>query len=426
MVVLATSFACGWLGRRASQPRVVGEIAGGLLLGPLALGYLFPGMSAALFAAPRLGALDLLSRVGLVLFLLRIGAEIDLEAIRTDPKATVAITAGSIAVPLALGAAIAPVLFSRFAVPGVRVAAGGGVPAVFVVFVGIAMSITALPVLASILKDREAARRPVEAAVATHALLSAAANDLLAWCALAATLASMGHDGGARGTVLRLLLLCVYGGAMLCVVRPAVAWLAGRLPQRRQWVVLALAVALAFAGAAITDALGIHAFFGAFLAGMCVAQAGTGRKTIERALGRVLDPCIRLTLPVFFALTGLRMQRGMFSAHGLWWLALVLLLATAGKIGGAAVAARLAGVGWSAAGQIGILLNTRGLVELIALNIGYREGLLSPALFTLFVLMAMATTAMTVPLLRGSAWMNGRWGETVISMSRRTRVRSVD
>jgi Kef-type K+ transport system membrane component KefB len=180
---------------------------------------------------------------------------------------------------------------------------------------------------------------------------------------------------------------------MLLVVRPVAARVVALWPVT--WVWVPGMVAAAFLSARTTEALGVHAFFGAFLAGVCVPRA----PLLERALERVLQPLVRLTLPVFFAMTGLRMQREMFSGSGLGWLAVVVAVAVAGKIGGGALAARGSGMAWKKAGVIGVLLNTRGLVELVVLNIGYKEGILSPLLFTLFVLMAIATTAMTVPLL---------------------------
>jgi Kef-type K+ transport system membrane component KefB len=393
-LILAVTAACGWLLARLGQPRVVGQIAGGLLLGPLAFGYFFPTLANTLFAPSRLHTLEIVSNIGLVLFLFVIGADLNLAEINKNRGATFAITLGSIAAPFALGLAIAPLLFTRFATPG---ASHTG----FYLFAGIAMSITALPVLASILKDREQAGRPVDTATAAHALLSAAANDLVAWCALAITLTLLHHDAGMRPALLRLLTLAAFVGLMLYAVRPIAARLApARLALKTpRWLFLLCITALAFLSAHITDTLGIHAFFGAFLAGLCVPRTSLADETLPHTLNRTLQPLIRITLPVFFALTGLRMQRSMFSRDGLAWLAVILAVAVAGKIGGAALAARASGMAWPTASRIGILLNTRGLVELIVLNIGYREGILSPTLFTLFVLMAILTTAMTVPLL---------------------------
>ncbi|QHN05080.1 cation/H(+) antiporter [Granulicella sp. WH15] len=377
-VILAVTSLCGALARRVGQPKVVGEIAGGLALGSLGLGYLLPGASHFLFAASRLHLLETVSNIGLVLFLFLIGSELDLTAAQRNRGSSLAITVGSIGVPFALGAALAPVLLVRLGTPGVSRLG-------FVLFTGIAMSITALPVLARILEERSS----VASTTAATALIVAAANDLVAWSLLAVTLALI-HGGPLATTLIGLAWLALYVTVMLAVVRPILARLSGPL-----WLWLPLAVGFSFASAHVTELLGIHAFFGAFLAGVCVPRVAE----LEKMLRRILTPAIAVTLPVFFAMTGLKMQREMFSSRGLGWLAVVLAVAVAGKIGGSMLAGRASGMGWRPALEIGILLNTRGLVELIALNVGYREGVLSPLLFTLFVLMAVLTTAMTVPLL---------------------------
>lgn len=390
-ILLSTS-ACGWLLARLGQPRVVGEIAGGLLLGPIAFGHLFPGAAALLFPPSQLHPLEIVSNIGLVLFLFVIGAELDLTAIAKNRGTTFAITFGSIGFPFALGAAISPLLFSRFGLPGVT-------PSGFLVFVGISMSITALPVLARIIQDRRRANHPIDSAIAAHALICAAANDVLAWSFLAITLTLLHGSQGVEAAVVHLFVLAVYIGIMLLFARPLARYLVARCPASPPWVWILALVALAFLSAHITDALGIHAFFGAFLAGICVPRLPLRATTLPHVLDRSLQPIIHLTFPVFFAMTGLHMQRNIFDRNGLGWLAVILLLAVAGKIGGAALAARLGGMTWATSTRIGILLNTRGLVELIVLNIGYKEGILSPQLFTIFVLMAVITTAMTVPLL---------------------------
>jgi Kef-type K+ transport system membrane component KefB len=213
----------------------------------------------------------------------------------------------------------------------------------------------------------------------------------MAWSLLAVTLTLI-HNNALAATAARLLLLTGYIVIMLFVVRPLLSRIYAAKQSQPVWPWLLGMVAFAFLSAHITQYLGVHAFLGAFLAGTCVP--GTPLKSI---LHQRLQPAIQLTLPIFFALTGLRMQREMFSSSGLGWLAIIVLIAVTGKLGGAMLAARGSGMPWRTALQIGILLNTRGLVELIALNIGYKEGILSPALFTLFVLMALITTAMTGP-----------------------------
>jgi len=390
--LLLITYACGWLFQRIGQPRVVGEIAGGLLLGPLAFGHFFPGLSAWLFAPGTMHPLEVASNIGLVLFLFVIGAELDLSKIQQNRSATLAITFGSVALPFLCGLGLAYALFPHFGLPN---ASRLG----FTLFVGIAMSITALPVLARILTDREAAGRPIAPATAAHALLAAAANDLIAWSALALILTLLQAHSSLWGALFHLLVLFVFVAFMLMGVRPLLGLLAKRYGNAQIWTWIAALVALAFSSASITDALGIHAFFGAFLAGLCVPRTPIRGAVLPHTLQKALQPVISLTLPIFFAMTGLRMQRSMFQSSGLTWLAVILFLAIAGKILGAALAARLSGSSGPSATQIGILMNTRGLVELIVLNLGYREGILGGSLFTLFVLMALITTAMTVPLL---------------------------
>jgi len=392
--ILVVTNVCGWLLARLGQPRVVGEIAGGLLLGPLVFGYVLPATSALLFPPLRLHPLEVVSNIGLVLFLFLMGAELDLTAARENRGASLAITACSIALPFALGAALSPFLLVRFGMPHVSHVG-------FVLFVGIAMSITALPVLARIIRERSQTSRPINPATAATALICAAADDLIAWSLLAVTLTLI-HSGQdshyLAGIVLRPLVLAGYIGVMLFLVRPLFTRLLASRHRRPVWLWLPCMVGVAFLSARITEILGVHAFFGAFLAGICVPRIQYGSASLEHMLQQRLQPIIRLALPVFFAMTGLRTQREMFSGNGLGWFAVVLLVAVVGKIGGAMLAARGRGMEWKMAVQIGILLNTRGLVELVVLNVGYKEGILSPLLFTLFVLMAIVTTAMTVPL----------------------------
>lgn len=383
LVVLAATSGCGWLLRQAGQPRVVGEIAGGLLLGPLVLGQTAPHLAAALFPLGSSGPLEAVSRVGLVLFLFVIGAELDIAAIRRNTRGVVATMAGSVLVPFAMGCAIAPILWQRFATRGSF--------AEFAFFTGIAMSITALPVLASILRDRASSGRPVPEEIAAVALLSAAANDAVGWCLLAVILALLQTAGAWGGVAVRICLLLAFVGAMLLLVRPLLQRVLNGMPR---WLAAMLLLALAFGTSSLTEWMGVHAFFGTFLAGLCVP-----RNHATHALYEWWQPVIRVTLPVFFALTGLRMQPGLFRRDGLVWLLLIVVVAVAGKVGGTTVAARWSGMTWTQAGRIGVLLNTRGLVELIVLNVGYKEGILNASLFTLFVFMALITTAMTAPVL---------------------------
>ncbi|MBW8749571.1 MAG: cation:proton antiporter, partial [Acidobacteria bacterium] len=375
------TWLCGALARRLRQPRVIGEIAGGILLGPVALGRWMPAVTTMLFAPARLSWLELISNVGLVAFLFLVGAELDLREVAHHVRRVVATTAGGILLPFLLGILVAPILLRHYGVPeGTRWG--------FNIFLAVAMSITALPVLARILRDREAAGVPVNTEVAQQSLLSAALNDALAWCVLAALLAVL-HGGGAVEIVVRLGLLVAFTIVMMAGVRPMLRRVS---LERHVWTVML--VLLPAISAWVTNALGIHLFFGAFLAGICVPS--------ERVLGtmeRLFLIVSAWTLPAFFALTGLRMRPELFHAGGWSDLLLVLAAAVLGKIVGGMFGAGVAGTPWSKALRIGVLLNTRGLVELIVLNAGYREGILNAQVFTLLVLMAVVTTAMTGPLL---------------------------
>ncbi|AEU38821.1 cation:proton antiporter [Granulicella mallensis] len=400
--ILCVTSLCGYALQRLRQPRVVGEIAGGLLLGPLAFGHLFPATFAALFPATHLQALETVSNIGLVLFLFLSGAELDLATIRGNRRSTLAILLGNVGLPFALGAAVSPMLRARFGRPHVS-------PLGFLLFTGIAMSITALPVLARIIEERKSTRLRIDPSTATTALICAATNDLLAWSLLALALNlthSQQPDHNLAATGLRLLALLAYLAVMLLLVRPLAKRLLVRSSSPRIAFWLPGAVAFAFLSARITEALGVHAFFGAFLAGICIPLTSSDAAPLEQAFRKTFRPITWIALPVFFAMTGLRMQPGTFSLGSMEWFALILVLAVTGKIGGAIFAARATGMQWKMSTQIGILLNTRGLVELIVLNVGYKEGVLTPLLFTLFVLMALVTTAMTVPLLD----LSERWG----------------
>jgi Kef-type K+ transport system membrane component KefB len=393
-VVLMATTLCGKLMAMLRQPRVIGEILGGLLLGPLVLGHLFPHIAAILFPPDHIHGMEVVSNFGLVLFLFYVGMEFDLKGFKSNPASTVAITLGSIIVPLILGASVASPLAERFPSTNAR---GIG----FVLFSGVAFSITAFPVLARILQDRKDSNRPVDPEIAATTLIAAAANDLLGWSLMAIALVLL-PDGAHKNlneTFLRLLLLFAYVALMLLAVRPLLAHVRSRFHQIPEPVWIVTLLLIAFASSSITDFLGVHAFFGAFLAGVCVPADSDGSKRLENSLSKLLLPVTRYTLPLFFAMTGLRMQSQMFSFAESLWLALVLLIAVTGKIGGTALVGRLSGLSWPTSTRIGILMNTRGLVELIVLNVGFREHVLSSELFTLLVLMALLTTAMTTPLL---------------------------
>src|SRR5271156_5921336 len=386
-IVLLITVACGWLALKVGQARVIGEIIGGILVGPSVFGRFAPHLSAALFPPNSLGPFETLSTVGLVLFLFLIGMELDYEQLYRQ-RATALLASGmSIALPFAMGALLAHSLRIRFAPHGI-----GNVP--FVLFLGIAMSITAFPVLARILEERNLQSTPL----GTTAILCAAVDDVVAWSLLAIALALIGEAGGPSSLPIRLLGLAVYLLVMLGIIRP----LAGRLVRRRHnpelsLELLGLIVAGVLVSAAATDKIGIHPLFGAFLAGVCFPRIEHWQISIRERLDMLVSV---LLLPLFFALTGMRTRLDLLNGSAMWiWAGIVLAAAIFGKMGGAVIAARWTGQSWRDAIALGALLNTRGLVELIVLNIAYTVGAFTPTLFTMMVVMALVTTMLTAPVL---------------------------
>jgi Kef-type K+ transport system membrane component KefB len=386
-VVILVTLVCGSFARRLGQARVIGEIVGGILLGPSVLGRFAPLPSNALFPQSSMASFEILSTVGLILFLFLIGTEVNLEHLYQQRTTAALSSLMSILVPFAMGALLARSLHTRFAPSGI-----GSAP--FTLFLGIAMSITAFPVLARILEERGIQ----SSQLGTTAILCAAVDDVVAWILLAVALALIGVGGGSTSLSVRLIGLAVYLVVMICVVRPMAARLVRlRESQDLSIEVLSIMVAFAFASAAATDALGVHPLFGAFLAGLCFPRANPWLQEIRGRLEMLISV---LLLPLFFALTGLRTRLDLLNKPTMWlWAAIVLMAATLGKIGGATAAARWSGQSWRDSLALGALLNTRGLVELIVLNIGYNVGVFSPTLFTMLVVMALVTTMCTSPLL---------------------------
>jgi Kef-type K+ transport system membrane component KefB len=367
---------------------VVGEMAAGVLLGPSLFGLLAPGAFAFVFAEGSLGTLSLLSQVGVCLFMFSVGMELDLLHVKEKARAAVAVSHASIVFPYLLGVALAYPLYSQLAAPGATFAA-------FALFMGISMSITAFPVLARILKERGLSRT----ALGNTALTCAAVNDVTAWSILAFVVA-IAQAGSLGGASLSLALVLAFVALMVFGVRRALPlWLGDRrlAASEPSKGTLAVVLCVVVAAALSTEIIGIHALFGAFLAGAVMPDTHGFRRKIDL---RVEGLSSVLLLPLFFAFTGLRTQIGLLGDARGWMLCLVIVLvASLGKLGGSAVAARITGMAWRDALRLGALMNTRGLMELIALNIGYDLGILSPRIFTMLVIMALATTVLTGPLL---------------------------
>jgi Kef-type K+ transport system membrane component KefB len=386
-LVLAVCHLCGWAATKLGQARVIGEIAGGIVMGPSVFERIVPGISATLFPASSLGIFDGLSTVGLVLFLFLIGSELDYEQLRSEKTAATRVSVMSMAVPFGLSAAVAPAVMRRFAPAGV-----GETP--FLLFLGISMSITALPVLARILQERTMLSTPL----GSMAIVCAAVNDVCAWSLLVVAMVLTTAGANVAGLLHRLLGLGIYLAVMLLVVRPLGTWFSRRRQDRAaSYELWAVTMVMVFASAAATDAIGIHPLFGAFMAGLCFPRI----KSWQEALRARLDFAVSIVLlPLFFALTGMRTRLDLLHGASIWgWTGALLLLAVAGKLGGAMAAARWGGHDWRYCASLGVLLNTRGLVELVVLNIAYKAGVFSPTLFTMLVIMALVTTMMTTPLL---------------------------
>ena len=387
-VVLLVTIFCGWLARKLGQARVIGEIIGGILIGPSVFGRFAPYWSATLFPASSFNAFDILSTVGLILFLFLIGMELDYGQLYKQRATAVMASGMSIVFPFAMGAILAHSLRIRFAPHGI-----GSIP--FVLFLGISMSITAFPVLARIIEER----RMQGTALGTTAILCAAVDDVVAWTLLAVALALIGHDGGSASLPLRMVALAVYLFLMIVVVRPVAAWLVKHMRTTTDLPLemLGVVVAITLCSAAATEAIGVHPLFGAFMAGVCFPRVERWQTAMRAKLDMLVSV---LLLPLFFALTGMRTRLDLMNGGRVWfWAAIVLVAAVFGKMGGAALAARWNGQTWKDAAALGALLNTRGLVELIVLNIAYNVGAFTPTLFTMLVVMALVTTIITTPIL---------------------------
>ena len=391
IVILVAARLTGAFVRRLGQPQVVGEMIAGIALGPSVLGAQAPHLAALLFPAGSLGFLNTLSQIGLVVFMFLVGLELDPKIVRERGRSALVISHASIVAPFLLGATLAIVLYPTLA--GSRVTFTG-----FALFMGAAMSVTAFPVLARILTERRLTRTPIGAL----AIACAAIDDVTAWCILAAVVVIVRATG--RGVATGVPLWVTLGGSaayvavMLTGGRRALRILETRYAARGRVTqdMIAVLMLATLASAWITERLGVHALFGAFLVG-AVAPKSDG--FVHAVLERFEDMMVVLLLPLFFAFTGLRTEITLIDGAGAWLVcAMVTAVAVIGKVGGSAIAARVTAMPWRDAAVIGLLLNTRGLMELVILNIGLDIGVISSELFAMMVLMALATTFMTTPL----------------------------
>jgi Kef-type K+ transport system membrane component KefB len=390
--ILIVARLMGWLFRRLHQPRVIGEMVAGILLGPSLLGWAAPGISAALFPPASLSYLNALSQIGLLLFMFLVGLELDMEQLRKLGRVAITTSLASIITPFILGFLLAFYLYPRLSDRSVNFTG-------FALFMSIAMSITAFPVLARILTERNLLRSRVGAV----AITCAAVDDVTAWTILAGIIVLIRSSSPQVSSWMPLWIMLAGLGifvlVMLVVVRRALQRLVALYERRKSLThdILAVVLLLVMASGWMTEFLGVHALFGAFLAGAIMPRHHElSRELWQRCEGLV----VTLLLPLFFAFTGLRSSFFLISGARMWlYCAVIIALAIIGKLCGSMVAARINGMSWREATAVGILMNTRGLVELVILNIGLDLGVLSPALFSIMVLMALVTTFMTSPLL---------------------------
>jgi len=383
VAVILLGLVLGKLFARVGQPPVIGEVVAGILLGPSLLGH---ALSSAILPAAAAPGLGILAQLGVILYMFLVGLDLNAELVASRVHVAIAASHASIVVPFLLGSCLALGLYPRLA--------GEGVPFTsFALFMGLAMSITAFPVLARILSDVQLAGTRLGAI----ALSCAATDDVTAWCLLALVV-SVAKSQGTAGLVVAVLALA-YLALVVFAVRPLARRLSARWPASEPpRGAVALVYLALLTSALITESIGIHAIFGAFLLGAVIPHDSR----LSREFKQQLEPLVTIVLlPAFFALTGMRTEIAL--VRGREWLitGVLVLVATVGKFGGTFAAARLTGLGGREAAALGILMNTRGLMELVVLNIGLDLGVLSPALFAMMVVMALVTTLATAPILKG-------------------------
>ena len=383
-VILTTARLMAVAFRFIGQPEVMGEMAAGILLGPSFLGRISPAMMNGLFPAGGLGSLYALSQLGLVLFMFLVGLEVRPDSLRGSAKSVVIASQASIMAPFLLGGVLAWSLYPRLG--------NGGPRLPFVLFLGAAMGITAFPVLARILADRNL----THTRVGVFALSCAAIDDLTAWCLLAVITVIARPEMNQNPRPWHFAALIGYILAMVFLVRPALRRLlpASATPDLTRFGATMIVLLLSVWA---TEALAVHALFGAFLAGIVMPKGGQLQEGLRDRLESVT---LVLLLPLFFAYTGLRTIIALLNSVELWLLCgLIVMVAVGSKLLVSGVIVRASGMPWRESLAVGVLVNTRGLVELVILNVGLDLHILSPTLFSMMVIMALAPTLMTTPLI---------------------------
>jgi Kef-type K+ transport system membrane component KefB len=387
IAILLIARIFGWIFIKMKQPSVIGEIVAGIVLGPSILARFFPEVSAFLFSPETLGNITILSQIGLILFMFVIGMELDISEVRKKVKETVLISHASIIVPFFCGMLTAYWTYSKYASETIPFVS-------YALFIGVVMSITAFPVLARILQEKGMTKSHL----GTLSLASAANGDVTAWCLLAAIIA-IAQSGTFAGAVYTILFAALFLLFMFFIMRPFLN-IIGNIYRNKEVItktIVAFILLILIISAYVTEILGVHALFGAFMAGVVMPANPKFRKIMTE---KVEDISLSIFLPLFFVSTGLKTQIGLISTAEEWITCMIFIVfAVLGKVLGTALAARVTGESWKNNWLLGALMNTRGLMELIILTIGYEMGILPPVIFVMLVLMTLVTTIMTGPLL---------------------------
>ncbi len=387
IIIISISRIFSYLMRLLGQPTVIGEIIAGIFLGPSVFGSAMPLIWSSVFPIASLPNLHSISTIGLSLFMFIIGLELDISLLNKRIQTALFVSHASILIPFLMGVFLAYQLYSDFAPGGISFLTFG-------LFIGVSMSITAFPVLARIIQERGLSRTPL----GVMAITCAATDDISAWCILAIVIA-IAKAGNVGSALFTLLLAVGYVLIMFRLIKPFMKKLSEKFVFRGQITrpYVAMSILVLLVSAYVAEVIGIHALFGAFLAGVTIPHDPKIKEALRQ---KIEDVSLLLFLPVFFAFTGLRTQIGLLVSDGLWGVCLlVLLVAVAGKVFGTVVASKLMNQTWKNSFSLGVLMNTRGLMELVVLNIGYDLGIISPEIFVVLVIMAIATTLMTGPLL---------------------------
>lgn len=388
LTIILAARLFGWLFKKIGQPPVIGEIIAGIVLGPSLIGAYFPEFYNTIFPESSFNNLKMVSNIGLILFMFVVGMELDLKVLKTKVHEAVVISHASIIFPFALGMGLAYFLYHSYSPSGIPFLS-------FALFLGISMSITAFPVLARIVREKGINKTKL----GTIILTCAAVDDITAWCVLAVVIAIV-KAGSVVSAFYTILFSVLYVVMMLKMMKPFLRRI-GELHSSKEQLnksTVAIFFMVLIASAFATETIGIHALFGAFLAGSIMPDNKSFRHIFVE---KVEDVATVLLLPLFFVYTGLRTKIGLINEPELWMITgLIILVAVTGKFIGSALPARfIAMQSWRESLMVGALMNTRGLMELVVINIGYDLGVLTPEIFAMMVIMALATTFMTAPSL---------------------------